>query len=418
MKTFTVVSVCLGSVVASDEMDSMGLIQHRKSKLHFESQECKVEVFQHGDFSGWKAQFGIGTYTFQQFLAAGARNDEVSAIKVYGDGCEATVFEHEFTGWSATFGQGTYDYGAFVAKGAKNDHASSIIVANPKAAAAKKAADAAAAAKKAADEAAAAKRVADEAAAAKKAADNAAAKAAAEKKAADDAAAKKAADEAAAKKAADDAAAAKKVKDDAAAAKKAADDAAAKAAAEKKAADEAAAAKKAAEEAVAKAYVSKQKGVISYGGEKWLESSIVKGSGVMACYRTVMEDPQCVKDYFSYVDRGDKNCGCHKVSGFGIRNDDNSDIYQITAAAAAALSGVVRLPLNSNDCPYDSKRITDLSDCKEVLSRLVYPYNDYYQNNPHQDRPTGCIWHSNGNGYFNPSGKVKFSDQAPICRKR
>ena len=56
-----------------------------------------------------------------------------------------------------------------------------------------------------------------------------------------------------------------------------------------------------------------------------------KGSGVMACYNTVMKDPECAKDYLSYVELGDKNCGCHKAVGFAIRNDDNSDIYHITA---------------------------------------------------------------------------------------
>ena len=59
-----------------------------------------------------------------------------------------------------------------------------------------------------------------------------------------------------------------------------------------------------------------------------------KGSGVMACYNTVMKDPACAKDYLSYVELGDKNCGCHKAVGFAIRNDDNSDIYHITAEGA------------------------------------------------------------------------------------
>ena len=59
-----------------------------------------------------------------------------------------------------------------------------------------------------------------------------------------------------------------------------------------------------------------------------------KGSGVMACYNTVMEDPECAKDYLSYVELGDKNCGCHKAVGFAIQNDDNSDIYHLTAEGA------------------------------------------------------------------------------------
>ena len=131
-----------------------------------------------------------------------------------------------------------------------------------------------------------------------------------------------------------------------------------------------------------------------------------------------MADPECFKDYFSYVERGGNNCGCHKAVGFAIRKDDNSDIYQIDPAAATALSGVIRLPLNSNNCPQGYQHIMDLADCKEVLSRLVYPYDAYYENVRLYDRPTGCLWHQNGKGYFNPSGTVKFFDQAPSAARK
>jgi hypothetical protein len=90
---------------------------------------CKVDLFQHGDFSGWKAQFGIGSFNLDQLRRAGATNDELSALTVYGEGCEVKVFQHDhFQGWSVHFGQGVYDHGAFTAKGAWNDHVSSIIV--------------------------------------------------------------------------------------------------------------------------------------------------------------------------------------------------------------------------------------------------------------------------------------------------
>ena len=43
-----------------------------------------------------------------------------------------------------------------------------------------------------------------------------------------------------------------------------------------------------------------------------------KGSGVMACYNTVMKDLECAKDYLSYVELGDKNCGCQKAVEFAL----------------------------------------------------------------------------------------------------
>jgi uncharacterized protein YkwD len=39
-------------------------------------------LYQHGDFSGWKAYYPSGVYDYKKFIAAGAVNDDVSAIKV------------------------------------------------------------------------------------------------------------------------------------------------------------------------------------------------------------------------------------------------------------------------------------------------------------------------------------------------
>merc|ERR1711948_53764 len=53
--------------------------------------------------------------------------------------------------------------------------------------------------------------------------------------------------------------------------------------------------------------------------------------------------------------------------------------------------------------------------CTQTLKELSIPFDGYYQTRAHTDRPTGCIWHTNGKGYFNPTGKTAFRDQAPIC---
>lgn len=88
----------------------------------------KVMLYQHGDFSGWSAGFSKGNYRHAAFIAKGARNDDVSSIKV-PPGCKAVVYQHgDFSGWSATFNAGIYPYAAFISRGARNDDLSAIKV--------------------------------------------------------------------------------------------------------------------------------------------------------------------------------------------------------------------------------------------------------------------------------------------------
>ncbi len=63
------------------------------------------------------------------FVNGGAVNDKASAIVVEGEGCVASCFEHgDFTGWQADFKEGSYDLKGFKGQGAKNDDMSSIKV--------------------------------------------------------------------------------------------------------------------------------------------------------------------------------------------------------------------------------------------------------------------------------------------------
>jgi len=107
-------------------------VEYKKSKpkLNKLAPTCtgKVSLFQHGDFSGWKADYKKGSYPFAQFIAAGAKNDDMSSIKV-PVGCQATVYQHgDRSGWAATYPAGSYNFNAFLAKGAKNDDASAVDV--------------------------------------------------------------------------------------------------------------------------------------------------------------------------------------------------------------------------------------------------------------------------------------------------
>jgi hypothetical protein len=65
-------------------------------------------------------------------------------------------------------------------------------------------------------------------------------------------------------------------------------------------------------------------------GEKWGVGN-AQNQGVASCYEAVMADSDCQKDYFTYVERGDKNCGCKTGTGaLSARSDGNADLFQIS----------------------------------------------------------------------------------------
>ena len=54
------------------------------------------------------------------------------------------------------------------------------------------------------------------------------------------------------------------------------------------------------------------------------------GQGVKSCYEAVKLDRRCSMDYFTYVTRGDKNCGCKASTGaLRIAPDNNADYFTI-----------------------------------------------------------------------------------------
>ena len=70
---------------------------------------------------------------------------------------------------------------------------------------------------------------------------------------------------------------------------------------------------------------------MGYAGpnEIWILGN-AKGQGVRACYEAVKLDQRCTKDYFTYVNRGDKNCGCKgSVDALSIRRNNNADYFKI-----------------------------------------------------------------------------------------
>ena len=51
--------------------------------------------------------------------------------------------------------------------------------------------------------------------------------------------------------------------------------------------------------------------------------------GVAACYQMIMQESQCSKDYFTYVERGDKNRGCKTPGALRIRSNSKADCYSV-----------------------------------------------------------------------------------------
>ena len=70
-------------------------------------------------------------------------------------------------------------------------------------------------------------------------------------------------------------------------------------------------------------------------GELWLGGH---KQGVEKCFKRVMADSRCAKDYFTYVARGDGNCGCKtsKDPLTLIRGDNDADYYRINPTTTVA----------------------------------------------------------------------------------
>merc|ERR1712224_508273 len=94
---------------------------------HTQDSSCRAELYQHGDFTGWKAVFPIGSYNIHKFLGRGAKNDDASSIRVFGSNCVVELYQHGyFKGWKAVFETGdvahsSWNYAQFLAAGAVKD---------------------------------------------------------------------------------------------------------------------------------------------------------------------------------------------------------------------------------------------------------------------------------------------------------
>merc|ERR1711934_697222 len=66
--------------------------------------------------------------------------------------------------------------------------------------------------------------------------------------------------------------------------------------------------------------------------ERWLGIE----ASAASCAAKVMRDSRCAKDYFSYLARSNKNCGCKPKGALKVTSSQTSDYYQFRDCAAPA----------------------------------------------------------------------------------
>lgn len=92
---------------------------------------CGAVLYQHGDFTGWRVRLPRGTYDAEALIRAGAKNDDLSSVKV-DHGCRAFLYEHsDLTGWKAgPIPAGSYAWTLLQtqAPGVQNDKTSAVVV--------------------------------------------------------------------------------------------------------------------------------------------------------------------------------------------------------------------------------------------------------------------------------------------------
>lgn len=91
-----------------------------------------MTLYEHGDFTGQAEKFdGIAVFDLQALVNYGTMNGKVSALRVEGSDCAATLYQHDSEGQGegeATFTEGIYPAKAFTDGGAVTDDVQSMKV--------------------------------------------------------------------------------------------------------------------------------------------------------------------------------------------------------------------------------------------------------------------------------------------------
>eukprot|EP00451_Oxyrrhis_marina_P038732 CAMPEP_0204386000 /NCGR_PEP_ID=MMETSP0469-20131031/58097_1 /ASSEMBLY_ACC=CAM_ASM_000384 /TAXON_ID=2969 /ORGANISM="Oxyrrhis marina" /LENGTH=530 /DNA_ID=CAMNT_0051379123 /DNA_START=41 /DNA_END=1633 /DNA_ORIENTATION=- len=94
---------------------------------------CKATVFGGPNFDGWSLELPQGDYTSSDLELKGAKCDDISSLKIFGVFCHAVGYQYgdfnkQHDGWKADFPYGEYKTKDMVQRGARDNDISSIKV--------------------------------------------------------------------------------------------------------------------------------------------------------------------------------------------------------------------------------------------------------------------------------------------------
>mmetsp|Transcript_51013 Transcript_51013/g.111737 ORF Transcript_51013/g.111737 Transcript_51013/m.111737 type:complete len:506 (+) Transcript_51013:79-1596(+) len=98
------------------------------------SPDCYANLYGEDNFQGWKVKLKAGRYDKATLAEKGAKDEDVSSLKVMGSCCRARLYQHDNynkaeshkDGWNAEFRAGEYTTAELERNGAKDDDTSSV----------------------------------------------------------------------------------------------------------------------------------------------------------------------------------------------------------------------------------------------------------------------------------------------------
>jgi hypothetical protein len=95
--------------------------------------KCNVELYGGAFFDGWKAELPLGSFSTDDLVQRGVKCEEVSSVKVLGRCCHARLFQfgdfnQRHKGWEVTLKSGDYDADALEDAGARDNDVSAVKV--------------------------------------------------------------------------------------------------------------------------------------------------------------------------------------------------------------------------------------------------------------------------------------------------
>lgn len=110
---------------------------------------------------------------------------------------------------------------------------------------------------------------------------------------------------------------------------------------------------------------------------------------IEACYEATLAEPSCAQDFFSFADRGNKNCGCKASSEHlsFVAEDDSYDCYHIRAPYELIGNGVAGESIYWFECGLLTEGV---NSCYNAVMADDQCSKDYFVYNTRSDQGCGC----------------------------